>query len=223
MAKTVIINGVTYPNVPSVRIPLAEGSGSAVFVDTDSGDAVGGDLRAGKKAWVAGSEITGTAASKSSADLTVSGKTVSAPAGIYAEAASASIPDAGMTVTPTVSGDVLGTAVSDYPVLIGATATALPAGYASGTYSAAGGGLRRYVQVEEKTAAPSVSVQDILPGSGKLLKKVRVSAVDVSATASEADVLSGKTFFSGSLTRRTGTATVPTVGQDSTTKVLTVS
>ena len=79
------------------------------------------------------------------------------------------------------------------------------------------------MQVEEKSVTPSSSAQTILPTSGKLIKKVTVSAVDVSATATESDVLAGKTFFSGGLTRRTGTATVPTVSQDTTTKVLTVA
>lgn len=34
MAQNVIINGVTYSNVPSVEIPLSPGPGTAEFVDT---------------------------------------------------------------------------------------------------------------------------------------------------------------------------------------------
>lgn len=34
MAKNIKINGVTYNGVPNVSIPLAEGGGTAVFVDT---------------------------------------------------------------------------------------------------------------------------------------------------------------------------------------------
>ena len=34
MAKNVVIREVEYDNVPSVNIPLASGSGNAVFVDT---------------------------------------------------------------------------------------------------------------------------------------------------------------------------------------------
>lgn len=49
MAKDVIINGITYVSAPSVMIPLATGSGDAIFVDTDSGDAAAGDIRNGKK------------------------------------------------------------------------------------------------------------------------------------------------------------------------------
>lgn len=34
MAKNIKINGVTYNGIPNVTIPLAEGSGNAMFVDT---------------------------------------------------------------------------------------------------------------------------------------------------------------------------------------------
>ena len=82
MAKNVLINGVTYTNVPYVSIPLSSGSGNAKFVDTDSGDAVAGDIRSGKKAWVGGDEVTGTKPVKSATDVSVSGENVSVPAGI---------------------------------------------------------------------------------------------------------------------------------------------
>ena len=220
MAKNVVINGVTYADVPYVNIPLAQGSGNAKFVDTDSGDAVAGDIRNGKKAWVDGTEITGSIPAKSSTDLTVSGKTVSVPAGIYDAAASKSVADGSVTPKATLAGDELGDTQTDYPVTASPTAT-VSAGYVSGNKS--GTAVTKYIQVEEKTATPSTAAQDITPSNGKLLKKVHVNAVSLSATATEADVLSGKTFYAGSLTRRTGTATVPVVSQDSTTKVLTIS
>lgn len=220
MAKNVIINGVTYNDVPYVNIPLAAGSGNAKFVDTDSGDAAASDLRAGKKAWVDGAEITGTAAEKSASDVSVSGKTVTVPAGIYDDAVTKSVADGNVTPGATVSGDELGDTQSDYPVTVTPSA-AVAAGYVSGDKT--GTAITKYIQVEDKTATPSTSAQDITPTSGKLMKKVHINAVDVSATATESDVLAGKTFFSGGLTRKTGTATVPIVGQDSSTKVLTIS
>ena len=220
MAKNVVINGVTYSDVPYVNIPLAAGTGNAKFVDTDSGDAVAGDLRSGKKAWVDGNEITGSIPAKSSSDLTVSGKTVSVPAGIYDAAASKSVADGSVTPKATLAGDELGDTQTDYPVTATPSAT-VSAGYVSGNKS--GTAVTKYIQVEEKTATPSTAAQDITPSNGKLLKQVHVNAVSISATATEADVLSGKTFYAGSLTRRTGTATVPVVSQDSTTKVLTIS
>lgn len=209
-----------YNGVPYVNIPLKAGGGNAKFVDTDSGDAAAADIRAGKKAWVDGNEVTGTAAAKSGSDITVSGKTVNVPAGIYDEAASKSVADGSVTPNATVTGDELGNTETDYPVEVTPTA-AVSAGYVTGNQT--GSKITKYIQVEDKTATPSTSAQDITPTNGKLLKKVHVDAVDVSATATESDVMNGKTFFSGSLIQRTGTATVPTVGQDSTTKVLTIS
>jgi len=220
MAKNVVINGVVYSDVPYVNIPLSQGSGVAKFVDTDSGDAAAGDIRSGKKAWVDGNEVTGSQPVKSGSDLTVSGKTVSVPAGIYDSATSKSVADGAVTPKATISGDILGDAQTDYPVTATPTAT-VTAGYVSGNKS--GAAVTKYVQTEEKASTPTTAAQDIIPTSGKLLSKVHVNAVNVTATATEADVMSGKTFFSGSLSKRTGTATVPVVSQDSTTKVLSIT
>lgn len=220
MAKNVVINGVVYSDVPYVNIPLSSGGGNAKFVDTDSGDAAAGDIRNGKKAWVDGNEITGTKPERSASDVTASGKNVTVPAGIYDEAVTKGIADGAVTPGATVSGDEIGDTESDYEIDITPSA-AVVAGYVTGDKT--GTQIKKYINVEEKTATPTTSAQDIIPTSGKLLKKVHVNAVDVSGTATEADVMNGKTFFSGSLVRRTGSATVPTVGQDSTTKVLTIS
>lgn len=58
MAQNVIINGVTYANVPEVDIPLY-GGGTAKFMDTSDGNAVSGDILSGKKAYAGGSMVTG--------------------------------------------------------------------------------------------------------------------------------------------------------------------
>lgn len=220
MAKNVIINGVTYQSVPYVTIPLAAGQGSAKFVDTDSGDAAASDVRSGKTVWVDGNEVTGTVPGRAAGDVTVSGKTVTIPAGIYDSQVAKSVADGSVTPAAAVSGDEIGDTVTDYEITVTPTA-AVGAGYVSGNKT--GTAVKTYIQVEDKTASPGTAAQDITPTAGKLLKKVHINAVDVSATATEADVMNGKTFYSGSLTRRTGTATVPVVGQDSTTKVLTIS
>lgn len=39
MSKSVRINGAVYPSVPSVTIPLSDGSGKATFVDTSDATA----------------------------------------------------------------------------------------------------------------------------------------------------------------------------------------
>ena len=66
MAQNVIINGVTYQNVPEVDIPKS-GGGSAKFYDASGTDLTAADLRNGKKAVGAEGEITGNMTEKSAA------------------------------------------------------------------------------------------------------------------------------------------------------------
>lgn len=171
MAKSVKINGVTYPSVPYVTIPLSEGTGEAKFVDSDLDDAVAAtaaDIKVGKKVFVNGTEITGTAAAKTADDIVISGKNVTVPAGMYDTAATAEVP------------------------------------------------------VETKEVDPSISDQEIIPTSGKLLEKVTVKKVDLTATATVDNVAEGVTFFANDLTIKTGTGKFPAVTQNPTTKALTV-
>lgn len=69
MAQNVVINGVTYQNVPSVQIPKS-GSGTATFTDTSDANAVAGEILNGKTAYVNGIKITGNIASKSAQTYT---------------------------------------------------------------------------------------------------------------------------------------------------------
>ena len=69
MAQNVVINGVTYQNVPSVQIPKS-GSGTATFTDTSDANAVAGEILNGKTAYVNGVKITGNIASKSAQTYT---------------------------------------------------------------------------------------------------------------------------------------------------------
>ena len=82
MAQNVVINGVTYSNVPSVQIPKS-GSGTATFYDTSTADASQGDILSGIKAYVSSGEITGNMANNGSTSGTISTKagTVTIPSG----------------------------------------------------------------------------------------------------------------------------------------------
>lgn len=82
MAQNVIINGVTYSNVPEVDIPKS-GSGTAKFYDTSSGDATAANVLSGKKAFNSSGEITGSMANNGATGGTISTKagTVAIPAG----------------------------------------------------------------------------------------------------------------------------------------------
>lgn len=82
MAQNVIINGVTYQNVPEVDIPKST-SGTAKFYDTSAADASGADILAGKIAFNASGSVGGSMANNGATGGTISSKagTVTIPAG----------------------------------------------------------------------------------------------------------------------------------------------
>lgn len=82
MAQNVIINSVTYQNVPEVDIPKS-GGGTAKFYDTASADVAAADLLTGKTAFGASGSISGSMANNGSTSGTISTKagTVTIPAG----------------------------------------------------------------------------------------------------------------------------------------------
>ena len=82
MAQNVVINSVTYSNVPEVDIPKS-GGGTAKFYDTAGADISAGDVLSGKTAYGASGSINGSMANNGSTSGTISTKagTVSIPAG----------------------------------------------------------------------------------------------------------------------------------------------
>lgn len=70
MAQNVIINGVTYPNVPKVQIPKS-GGGTASFDDTsDATLDSGAKMLAGDTAYANGIKYTGSISSKTAQTYT---------------------------------------------------------------------------------------------------------------------------------------------------------
>ena len=167
MAQSVVINGVTYSDVPEVDIPKS-GGGTAPFYDTSDADAGQGDVLSGKTYYKDGQK-TGS-----------------------------------MTNHGDTSGDI---SSKDGTVTI-------PAGYTSGG----------------TVGIDSTEKAKIVPGnikSGVTLLGVAgdsnvVDTTIASGGAAAAQIMSGySAFVNGS--KVDGSATVPTVSQDSTTKVLSIS
>ena len=63
------------------------------------------------------------------------------------------------------------------------------------------------IVLEEKSATPTTSSQNITPTNGKVLSKVTVGAVSLSGNAQQSHVLNGETYYTTSLTKQTGTMT----------------
>lgn len=105
MAQNVIINGVTYQNVPEVDIPKS-GGGTAKFYDTASGDLAAGDLLTGKTAFGSSGSVSGSMANNGPTGGTIStkGGSVTIPAG-YTSGGSVSI--ASSAVSDLIAGNLL--------------------------------------------------------------------------------------------------------------------
>lgn len=82
MAQNVIINGVTYQNVPEVDIPKST-SGTAKFYDTAGADITSADVLTGKTGYGPSGSVSGSMANNGSTSGTISTKagTVAIPAG----------------------------------------------------------------------------------------------------------------------------------------------
>lgn len=219
MAQNVIINGVTYQNVPSVEIPKAT-SGTAEFYDTsDASLDSGGKMLAGNTAYANGTKYTGTIASKSGSDITASGDTVTVPAGYYSSQQTKSVASGSATAPATISGTSASVSTGTNTLTFSKTISVTPtvsAGYVSAG-TAGNSNVSLTASVTTKAAAtitPGTSNQEIAAGT-YLTGKQTISG-DSNLTA--ANIKQGVSIFGVN-----GSLSSVAVSQDSTTKVLSIS
>ena len=168
MAQNVVINGVTYNDVPEVDIPKS-GGGTAKFYDPADATAGQGDILSGKNAYIDGGKTNG------------------------------SMPNNGDT-----SGNIDTKAGT----------VAIPAGYTSG------GTVGISSTEQAKIIAGNIRAGVTLLGQAGSSNVVNTQIASGGAAAG--DIINGKkAYVNGALVE--GNATVPTVAQDSTTKVLSIS
>ena len=223
---SVIINNVSYSDVPYVEIPLSsDPTENAEFYDTSDATLDSGDkMLSGNTAYSDGVLYTGTITTKTSSDLTASGDTVTVPAGYYASSASKAV-DAGSATTPATTITATPTITVGNDGLITATVAAsdsvtptVSAGYVSsgtsGTITASGSATEQLTTQAAQTITPTTSNQTI--ASGTYLTGTQTIEGDADLIAG--NIKSGVTIFGVA-----GSLTSATVSQDSTTKVLSIS
>lgn len=219
MAQNVVINGVTYQNVPSVEIPKST-SGTAEFYDTSDATLDSGNkMLSGYTSYANGTKYTGNIPSKSSSDLTVSGATVTVPAGNYESNASKSVSSGSATAPASISGTSATVSTGSNTITLSKTVSVTPsvtAGYVS-SGTAGNSSVSLTASVTTKAAAtitPTTSNQTI--ASGTYLTGAQTIAGDADLVA--ANIKSGVTIFNVE-----GTLSSATISQDGTTKILSIS
>ena len=198
--STLTNNSSTLQNILDTINALPEAS-NGVELPALTNEGTASDLLSGKELInSAGEKITGTIETKTSSDLTASGATVTVPAGYYASSASKSVATA-TQATPSISVNSSG--------LIIATSTQSEGYVSEGTKGAS----KQLTTQSATTITPTKSSQAAVASGVYTTGAVTVAAIPdeyvdtSSATASESDVMSGKTYgANGSV--KTGTFTI---------------
>lgn len=104
MAQNVVINGVTYSNVPKVQIPKS-GGGTAEFVDTSDATLDSGNkILSGVTAYANGTKYTGSITSKSAATYTPTTSDQTITSGQYLSGTQTIKGDANLTASNIANG-----------------------------------------------------------------------------------------------------------------------
>ena len=210
MAQNVTIAGASYTDVTAIEVPKTT-SGVASFHDVTDTTATASDVLSGKDFYNAsGVKTSGSIATKSSSNLTVSGATVTAPAGYYASNASKSVasgsartPNTTITSNPSISVSSSGLITASNSKTKSVTPT-VTAGYVSsgtaGTITVSGSNTQQLTTKAAATYTPGTTAQTI--ASGQYLTGAQTIAGDANLVA--ANIAQGVSIFGVTGTHSSG-------------------
>lgn len=221
MGKDIIIKGQTYIGAEGVDIPLANGGGDARFIDpSDSTLSLGSQMLDGIVSFDAdGNKVTGTIESRDSSDLTVSGASVTVPAGNYASTASTSVTGGSATAPASISGTSATVSTGSNTLTLTKTISVTPAvtaGYVS-SGTAGNSNVSLTASVTTKAAAtitPTTTDQEIAASTYLTGKQTIKGDPNLKAE----NIVAGKAIFNVN-----GAAQIPVISYDTTTHILSIS
>ncbi len=219
MAKDVVIRGTVYSNCPEVDIPI-DGGGTAHFIDTS--DATldgGGKMLDGYTAYANGTKYTGNVPSKDSSNLSASGATVTAPAGYYESNATKSVASGSATAPATISGTSATVSTGSNTLTLSKTVSVTPA-VTAGYVSAGTAGNAAVSLTASVTTKAAASLQ---PGTSAVTIAAGTYCTGAQTIPAEPNYVAGNIVAGKSLWGLSGSAQIPLISQDATTKVLSIS
>lgn len=222
MAKNVVIRGNEYDNVPEVSIPQV-GGGTARFIDpSDATLDTGSKMLDGVMAHGPdGTLYTGNIPEKDGDDLTVSGPTVTVPAGHYAQQASKAVPCGAVTPPASVSGSGAAVTVPQANTLKLTKQVQITPNVSTPGYIAAG--TAGTAEVELSASVPTQAAQTITPGTSDQEIAAGTYLSGKQTIKGDANLRSPNIVDGTSIFGVAGSAKIPLISQDATTKILSIS
>lgn len=221
MAKDVVIRGNVYDDCPEVNIPQ-QGGGTARFIDTsDATLASGAQMLDGVTGYGAnGVLLTGSIPEKDADDLTVSGATVTVPAGRYATQATKSVANGTATAPTSISGTSASVSTGNNTLTLSKTVSVTPRVTTAGYVSAGTAGNASVSLTANVTTKAAASLQ---PGTSAVTIPAGTYLTGAQTIPAEPNYTASNIVAGASLWGLNGSAQIPVISQDATTKILSIS